>query len=151
MSELKIYTALLKNEGKIEKTVESYKCSGLDDLVKGQKLAVAYEASATGDEYLLRGTASGMLTLNCGKCLCDFELSSGAISFVQSYEKDTQIIDVDEEIRQTVLLNLPMHPVCSDKCKGLCPQCGINLNTATCLCHKEKQTDVRWDKLKNLI
>ncbi len=151
MSELKIHTVLLKNEGKIEKTVEGYRCASIEDVVKAQSFTISYEASLAGEEYLLQGKVSGTILLNCGKCLKDFELSVKDISFVQSYELTTVEIDVDEEIRQAIVLGIPQHPVCTELCKGLCPMCGTDLNVRTCCCHKEKQTDARWDKLKKLL
>jgi uncharacterized protein len=151
MIQLKISAALLKNEGKIEKSVEVYECGGLEGLVKRQQIAVFYEASIAGEEYLLRGTVSGMLKLSCGKCLKDFDFPLSSVEFVQSFEASTAEIDVDDEIRQAVLLSIPLHPACSDVCKGLCPQCGANLNDATCNCHDTQPQDSRWENLKKLL
>jgi uncharacterized protein len=151
MSELKIHTSLLKNEGKIEKAFEGYHCAAIEDLAKISSFNICYEASLAGEEYLLRGKISGKLAFNCGKCLKDFEFTVENIEFVQSYDLTTTDIDVEEEIRQAILLNIPQHPVCDQQCKGLCAQCGTDLNDIKCLCHKEKQTDARWDKLKKLL
>jgi uncharacterized protein len=41
---------------------------------------------------------------------------------------------VDELLRQYLILNLPMAPVCQPDCKGLCPRCGQNLNEGSCSC-----------------
>jgi len=48
------------------------------------------------------------------------------------YEEDT--IDLDRVIYEQIMLQLPIKLLCSETCKGLCPQCGINLNSASCHC-----------------
>jgi uncharacterized protein len=47
-------------------------------------------------------------------------------------------IDLTEEIQQQVLLLLPDHPLCVEQCKGLCFDCGVNLNSAQCNCADAK-------------
>ena len=59
------------------------------------------------------------------------------------------VIDMADDVRQTVLLSVPLKNVCRDECRGLCPLCGRNLNEGTCDC-KETPVDGRWDKLKEL-
>jgi len=53
-------------------------------------------------------------------------------------------------VREYLLLALPMHPLCREDCKGLCPQCGHNLNSGPCSCHVEP-VDERWAALKGLL
>jgi uncharacterized protein len=50
-----------------------------------------------------------------------------------SFYRDEQI-DLNELMREQFYLALPMKPLCREDCKGLCPQCGTNLNTGTCEC-----------------
>lgn len=47
-------------------------------------------------------------------------------------------IDITEEIQQQVLLLLPDHPLCVEQCKGLCLECGVNLNHMECNCVNAK-------------
>jgi len=47
-------------------------------------------------------------------------------------------IDLTEEIQQQVLLLMPDHPLCSEQCKGLCLECGENLNLSSCNCADAK-------------
>lgn len=58
-------------------------------------------------------------------------------------------LELNDVLREVVLLALPMRLVCSDDCKGICPTCGQNLNQQACDCHPEA-TDDRWSKLKIL-
>ncbi len=150
MNELKLRTDLLKNEGKIEKVIDSYHCEALDGVAKQQRFQVCYEATDLDTEILLRGSVTGSITLNCGRCVEDFELLFTGVDFTQSYEATIPEIDVEDEIRHAILLHVPMHPICADGCKGLCPHCGINRNTTACGCHQDHLSDPRWDKLKDI-
>jgi len=47
---------------------------------------------------------------------------------------DDEYIDLSDEIRESLLLELPMTVLCSEDCKGLCPSCGQNLNRGECDC-----------------
>jgi uncharacterized protein len=58
-------------------------------------------------------------------------------------------IDLKDILREQILLALPMHRICREDCKGICPVCGQNRNTAECACRQEP-TDDRWSALKNL-
>jgi uncharacterized protein len=150
MNELKIRTDLLKNEGFIEKIIDPYCCAALDGLAKQQQLKAHYEATDLDNELLLRGTVTGTVTFNCGRCLEDF-VHPVDIAFTQSFEAKIPEIDVEEELSEAVVLSIPLHPVCADACKGLCPHCGVNRNTTTCACDENHRTDPRWDKLKDIL
>ncbi len=64
------------------------------------------------------------------------------------YEGD--LIDVSDDVRQQVVLALPMKPICTPDCKGMCASCGKNLNNEACDCVKE-DVDVRLAVLKDLL
>lgn len=59
-------------------------------------------------------------------------------------------IDLTEGVRESILLTLPMRFKCSEACKGLCEQCGTNLNEQTCGCTRE-YADPRWQGLEKLL
>lgn len=61
---------------------------------------------------------------------------------------DGEKIDLEPLFREQFVLSIPYAPLCSETCKGLCPQCGIDLNTGTCAC--EKPIDPRLAALKGL-
>ncbi|MBV6434357.1 MAG: hypothetical protein IANPNBLG_04609 [Bryobacteraceae bacterium] len=63
------------------------------------------------------------------------------------YEKDG--LELEEVLREFVLLAMPMQKVCRPDCKGICPQCGQNRNEAACDC-RAGRTDDRWAALKDL-
>jgi uncharacterized protein len=66
---------------------------------------------------------------------------------IQVLSADTNYIDLDDDVRQYVLLSLPQKLLCDDDCKGLCPICGANRNSSECTCEVQ-QVDSRWDALK---
>jgi uncharacterized protein len=62
---------------------------------------------------------------------------------------DGKVIDLEPIVREQLLLALPMNAVCREDCKGLCGQCGQNLNEKQCDC-QEKFVDPRFAALKNI-
>ena len=58
-------------------------------------------------------------------------------------------IELEDVLREQVLLALPMQRVCSETCKGFCPVCGKNRNETACDC-KVEEADDRWAALRNL-
>jgi uncharacterized protein len=58
-------------------------------------------------------------------------------------------IDLNQIVREQLLLEMPTQLLCSEDCKGLCDRCGTNLNNGECRC-KEDDIDPRWAALKNL-
>lgn len=70
----------------------------------------------------------------------EFELSrGGAAAGDEGLSEDGCILadgcfDICELARQTILTELPLVPICRDGCAGLCPECGANLNDASCTC-----------------
>jgi uncharacterized protein len=58
-------------------------------------------------------------------------------------------VDLDPIVREQILLAVPAYPVCDEKCKGLCPACGANLNDRECGCDRHVP-DPRWAGLKNV-
>lgn len=69
---------------------------------------------------------------------------------VEVLEYETKSIDLSHRIEEMIKLNMPLKPLCTESCKGLCSQCGINLNEATCSCTKD-EVDPRWHVLRTLL
>ena len=69
----------------------------------------------------------------CCRCLEDIK-QDWATEFTLSFDAKahTEFIEMDEDIRQEVILNLPVRILCRDDCKGMCIDCGINLNKKEC-------------------
>jgi uncharacterized protein len=58
-------------------------------------------------------------------------------------------IQLEDVVKEQVLLSAPLRVLCAEDCKGLCPQCGRNKNASACEC-VEVRTDPRWDALAEL-
>jgi uncharacterized protein len=58
-------------------------------------------------------------------------------------------LDLTEAVRQYVIINLPMKPLCRRDCAGLCASCGVNLNDHQCGC--SAGVDSRWGPLQELL
>ena len=59
-------------------------------------------------------------------------------------------LDIDEELREAIILEFPKKLLCSEDCPGLCQRCGKSLRDGPCNC-SEKETDPRWDVLKGFF
>ena len=58
-------------------------------------------------------------------------------------------ININDDVRDSLILAVPMKKLCKEDCKGLCYKCGTDLNKNTCNC-SENETNDRWDKLLEL-
>ena len=125
------------------------------------------------DRFRLVGTVKTALELDCSRCLEPFALpvdrefdlrylpSTAAEPVAEDEEAEIEVddvsmtfyrdeqIDLNELLREQFYLALPMKPLCRDECRGLCPQCGINLNTGGCDCSPAWE-DPRLAPLKTL-
>ena len=59
-------------------------------------------------------------------------------------------LQLEDIVREQVLLQLPMQRVCSETCKGICPMCGANRNETDCVMPAANLGDDRWMALKDL-
>jgi uncharacterized protein len=79
----------------------------------------------------------------------DEELELSEKDLAVSFYRDDRI-DLAQMIREQVYLALPMKPLCKDDCRGLCPECGTNLNLSSCSCVGDS-IDPRLATLKTLL
>jgi DUF177 domain-containing protein len=118
----------------------------------------------------LRGRLSAGLELQCARCLepvrqqveREFELLYRPLG-ADAGRDELSVTDAEAEIgyyqgegilledvlREQVLLALPLKVTCREDCKGLCPQCGTNLNQESCSCAVPVE-DPRWSALKEI-
>jgi uncharacterized protein len=114
------------------------------------------------DRYYWQGTLSTMVPGECRRCLTPvatpLNLEIGAL-FAQDTEAledpdaypvspDATEIDVTPAVREELLLAAPRYVECREDCKGICPQCGKDLNAGPCGC--APATEARWQPLKAL-
>ena len=122
------------------------------------ELDLRFEAVTEG--VLVTGTATVELHGQCARCLDDIEeQSSFDVQELYFYpgkeiEEDEslivdEMIDLEEALRDAVVLELPFTPLCEDDCLGLCPECGADLNDDPEHTH-DQRIDPRWEKLTGL-
>ena len=103
------------------------------------------------------GAVQAEVTMRCSRCLTEFTAPVSAPIeelFLQTHdvisglpvqrddEAEDDVLTIDrnhivnlaEPIRQTLLVSLPLQPLCREDCAGLCPQCGQNWNEGPCDC-----------------
>lgn len=128
-------------------------------------------ASRKGEEVRVAGSIDTSVELRCDRCLSpipfpiklDFaanlvaatnSFSAGEAIELQSEDLersfyDGESVDLDDLVREQVLLALPARQLCRDDCKGLCPVCGLDLNAQSCDCPGQ-ELDPRWSALKEI-
>lgn len=124
----------------------------------------------TNQGLLVDGWVDLTLELSCTRCLKDFEQPMHVTFEEQFYPTvdvvtgmplpafdkeeifpidDHHLLDLTEAVRQNTLLALPMVTTCQEDCKGLCSQCGQDLNLGSCECKPE--VDSRLSILEKLL
>jgi DUF177 domain-containing protein len=143
----------------------------LDDrLSLVEPVEVNGKVRLSGNEVFVNGHIETRARVECDRCLqhvdvpvkADFELqyitgaeyeTSGAAELTEDEMSvsvfDGEAIDVDEIVKEQILLAVPTRMLCRPDCKGICPECGIDKNTGDCECLRE-EIDPRWAALKNL-
>jgi uncharacterized protein len=121
-------------------------------------------SSASEGRFYFTGRMEGRIQLPCRLCLEEVEAEIDEdIHFLLAgigaeeaddpevflYDPNAVSIDLRPAVRETWLLSVPQYVQCSEACKGLCPNCGTNLNESTCNC-STNETDPRWDALRKL-
>mgnify|MGYP001155031211 CR=1 FL=1 len=108
-------------------------------------------AQVVDEALIVRGTLSATMRGCCARCTQLFSTTVSDSGFLRDYFdlQDEEKVDVTEDLREGILLNLPRFPLCDDACKGLCHQCGVDLNQGACGCSSEAKGGA-WDALDNL-
>jgi uncharacterized protein len=122
------------------------------------------------NEVFVNGHVETRAQVECDRCLkpvelpvnVDFTLEYISDSDYESIETaelteaemsvsvfDGAAIDVDEIVKEQILLAVPTRMLCREDCKGICPECGMVRNTGECNC-VTNDIDPRWAALKNL-
>jgi uncharacterized protein len=96
------------------------------------------------DTVLAKVHVQGQLETVCARCLETIE-DPWTKDFLLDFlvDKSTETIELDDDIRQEMLLNVPDKVLCKEDCKGLCVGCGVNLNNEACRCKKIEVTGMK--------
>lgn len=127
-----------------------------------------------GNAYRIRGKLLASLDVGCVRCLASYPMEiletldllylPQSENVARDGEDDRELeeneldvayyradaIDLGHVVLEQIVLALPMKPVCRADCRGLCQQCGANLNETRCECEHDT-VDPRWQSLKSLL
>jgi uncharacterized protein len=145
-----------------------------EDLTQAGSLEVSGVAKLVGSvftEIRVSGHLRVTLGMICDRCLetvefpinSDFDLYYRPVDKDSAYRDEMQIdegqadiafyegegVELEDVLREFVLLSLPMQKTCRPDCKGMCPGCGVNRNRVQCECRQEI-VDERWSALRKL-
>ena len=121
------------------------------------------------EDVYVKGSFSTSVQVECRCCIEPFLNSISGDIEVQFYPTDVatssdpwqadtgeryylgDTIDLSDEVRQSLIIEVPNWPLCSETCKGLCPQCGQNLNAADCGCYISEESSSPFAALAELL
>jgi uncharacterized protein len=132
---------------------------------------LVFDVLKDGVQFHLVGRVQSALALTCGRCLGEIalpvdlpfdllylphaqnagegELEVEDDDMTTAYYRDEQI-DLGQLVLEQFYLAIPMKPLCRESCRGLCAECGTNLNTGTCSCVRT-WVDPRLEGLRGLL
>lgn len=134
---------------------------------------VSYSLAVTKEYGHIRvsGDVKTTVSICCSRCLAEYESSISSyftIIFRKGIvepgfsEDETELseddlissvysgdeIDLTHDIEEQVAMAIPLKPLCEESCKGLCPECGVDLNKSSCTC-TEKAFNFKFSALKD--
>jgi uncharacterized protein len=109
------------------------------------------KAIRVSKELIVIGRLTLAATFRCSRCGESFsrQIKDPSFECVREVADINESVDLTPDIRESMLLALPSYPVCSPDCKGLCSQCGANLNRGQCACRPLKEAS-GWEMLDSL-
>ena len=122
---------------------------GTHKLVFTMPVSVDVTYVFDGEGFNVDGVLSSELLMNCTRCNKEFRQSFSvdfSERFIKASEEEAEeldcyafageVLDLDRMILDLLILNAPSYGLCKPDCKGLCPQCGADLNSTQCSCSR---------------
>ncbi|MFP4466508.1 MAG: YceD family protein [Candidatus Goldiibacteriota bacterium] len=124
--------------------------SGIE--IKDELIVDVVLTKDTNKSVVAQVDIKGVLAVDCGRCLEKFETPVEAQfaaiyrdkEFFSGDDRESDVIayennelDLYDFLRQSLLLEIPMKPLCSEECRGFCSVCGANLNEKECGCDRD--------------
>lgn len=122
------------------------------EITVNEPLNVKIDVFADDDEFVFTGKLKGGYQLACTRCLDQFRYSFETdLEFVigKSEIDDLAHVNLNNKLKENLILTIPSKALCSSDCEGICSQCGQNLNISTCDCEQD-DIDPRLEKLGEL-
>jgi uncharacterized protein len=128
---------------------------------------VAVQLEKTANEIYVRSRVHAGGEFQCDRCLDDFTQDISC-QYSQLYvfdeadagrdvdgearvvHGDTTVIDLSADVREMIILSVPLKLLCREECRGLCSACGTDLNTGSCDC-REETVNRPWQGLEKLL
>ncbi len=130
-------------------------CPDLELKPSPEGIVLSGRIERTGEDFLLRASLRGAFDTTCSRCLeparlpIDLPLTLSYVEVDEASAEDDDdedeegvvhfqggVIDLAPQIRDELLLALPIGPLCREDCAGICPTCGGNRNLTPCDCDK---------------
>ena len=142
-----------------------------EDHWNGDTIAYVRPVSFSGtymladETVIVRGVARAVIESPCARCLAPTETSVEAEvseAFIRDigqerevdddqYRYSGHVLELDEAVRTALLLEMPSRVLCKEDCRGLCDQCGANLNINECSCQKDLTRKNPFSALASLL
>lgn len=130
-----------------EYRVQGHVGVNLDSGQVDDDVRLTLRVSALSDGVVANGRATFRATLTCHRCLSEWD-DERSVDVMQVYQavpdedgrrlQSDGTIDLEPAVRDEVVLDLPLAPLCRPDCKGLCTVCGTDLNTNPCSGHTDE-------------
>lgn len=130
---------------------------GLVSLAKGEDLDVQVRLEAVHEGIWTTVSAQSTYRGECGRCLSELaedteveiqELFAYSSSEETDYAVQDDHVDLENLVRDAIVLSLPFQPVCRDNCPGLDPETGLPRSESSDS-DDSVASDPRWDALRN--
>ncbi|MEW6456551.1 MAG: DUF177 domain-containing protein [Acidobacteriota bacterium] len=131
---------------------------------------VKIKITKKAEKAIIEGQIFTQISLICSRCLSDYTMEINSSFNLVYYpmeqflseelkekelrEKDLESLyyrnnelNIDSIILEQINLSIPLKPICSENCKGLCEICGVNLNIKSCGCELKAKNHF-FDKIK---
>jgi uncharacterized protein len=164
---IKLYE--IEDEIRVEGEVDGARFKRPEDAELNFPRPITYDLKIEkiGEDFRVFGKVNGLLSFPCARCLEEFsyaietELHIDLMRKPKDFDPEIELrdeeldvcyfegdeVDLDPYVYEEVVLSIPIQALCSDACKGMCPQCGKNLNREECRCDRPG-TSLLGEKLK---
>jgi uncharacterized metal-binding protein YceD (DUF177 family) len=119
-------------------------------ILKMTPVICELKASMSNKDLFVRGDLTVVLDCKCDRCLKETEIQVHAEDICIVIKNTPDIVDLTNYIREDIILAFPQLYLCDENCKGLCFNCGKNLNKEECECDLSQEETSPWDALNSI-
>ncbi|AOR24913.1 YceD family protein [Clostridium taeniosporum] len=132
-----------------------------DVITPVSKCEVSGVITSDKDIVIMKAKVTCTLEMNCSRCLdtfiypIDIDIEERFANNNSLENEDViivldDILDIAQVVESNIISSLPIQRLCKSDCKGLCQECGANLNKESCSCNND-DVDIRFDVLKGFF